>query len=442
MSGLTLWGRAGVPPLAGNGRFVGATAIDSLGTGLILAFTVIFFDRTTSVSLPAIGAAMTAARLLALPTSVVVGPLIDRFSARRVAAAGNLVSTLGYTGFLLADGAWTVLLVVFVVQVGHTAYWTSSGGLVALAAPESARTRWFGFVHALRNSGMGLGGALGAFAFALGDTRGLYLIAVANAASFLVAAVLLASWRPAHERSVAPARPAEPALPASAASAQRDDPGPRGYRTVLRDGRYALLLGTNLTLVFAQMLIKILLAIYIVEALDMEAWIAGTLIVVATVQVAVLQTYVTRHAEGHRIARVIAVAALLNALAFGIFAALYVAPQAVVLPGLFVAMTIFTFGEILGLPAIDSLSVALAPEAVRGRYLAVYQLSWTVGEVAAPLILTFLLARAAVLPMLFLLVLSLLALPLLRALEPRLPAAAPSPADAAPVDLGHPAPTH
>ena len=59
----------------------------------------------------------------------------------------------------------------------------------------------------------------------------------------------------------------------------------------------------------------------------------------------------------------------------------------------------------------------MAPSRIRGRYLAVYQLSWTVGEIAAPGLLTFLLAREAVLPMLFLLALSLLALPLLALLE-------------------------
>lgn len=400
-----LWARLGIPRLAGNGRFVGATAIDSIGTGLILAFTIVYFAKTTSVSLPVIGVSMTLARLLALPTSVVVGPLIDRFTGRVTAAGGNLVSTLGYLGFLFTDSSWSIVVVVFLVQVGHTTYWTSSGTLVVLAAPENRRTTWFGFINALRNAGMGLGGALAAFSFALGENTGLHLIVVANAVSYVFAAALLLLWRPAPHA----APPSEDAEPAAAPKAS--------YRTVIRDRYYTRLIGVNVTLVFAQMLIKVLLAIYIVEALDMGAWIAGTLIVISTAQVTLTQTVISRRLERYRTTRVIMAAALLNASAFGLFTLLYLTPDWLTLVGLFVAMIVFTVGEIIGFPAIDNLSVSMAPDAIRGRYLAVYQLSWTVGEVAAPGVLTFLLARGAVLPMVFLLVLSLVALPLLASLE-------------------------
>lgn len=396
----------GIPGLDGNGKFVSASAIDSIGTGLILAFTVVYFVKTTTVSLAAIGVAMTAARLFALPTSVVVGPLIDRFTARRTAVAGNLVSAVGYTGFLFAHASWSIVLVVFLVQVGHTTYWTSSQALVALAAPARIRPRWFGFVYALRNTGMGIGGALGAFALGLGSANGLHLITIANAASFVVAAVLLALWRPTRHDEVE-AQPAQ----AESGTAKAT------YATVLRDRGYTTLIGVNVTLVFAQMLIKVLLAIYIVEALRRGAWIAGTLIVVSTIQISSTQTVINRRMERYRPTRVIAGAALLDAVAFGLFALLCVAPGWSVIGGLFVAMSIFTFGEIIGFPVIDNLSVAMAPEQARGRFLAAYQLSWTVGEILAPGILTFLLASGRTLPMLFLLLVSLAAVPLLLVLE-------------------------
>jgi len=404
-----LWSRLGIPALTGNGRFVSATVIDSVGTGLILAFTVVYFASTTSVSLPAIGACITLARLLALPTPLAVGPLIDRFTARRVAAAGNLVSAAGYLGFLFTHDARSVVVVVFLVQVGHTTYWTSSAGLVVLAAPEDRRTRWFGFVEALRNSGMGIGGALGAFAFALGEVGGLRVIAVANAISFLAAGTLLSGWRPAR-------REAEGHHMAAGVAQSRGTAG-AGYRAVLRDRRYAVLIGVNATLVCAQMLIKILLAVYIVEGLDRGAWLAGALIVLNTVQVALTQTVISRRLEQHRATRVVAAASLLNAAAFGLFAILAATPDWAIVGGLVVAMMVFTLGEVIGFPAIDNLSVSLAPAHIRGRYLAAYQLSWTLGEMGAPTVLIFLLARDPVLPMAFLLALSLLAVPLLMALE-------------------------
>ncbi len=126
--------------------------------------------------------------------------------------------------------------------------------------------------------------------------------------------------------------------------------------------------------------------------------------------------------ERYRATRVIAVGAAANAAAFGLLALLDVAPGWLVVAGLFVAMIIFSFGEVVAFPAIDNLSISMAQPHIQGRYLAVFQLSWTAGQIAAPGILTFLLAREAVLPMVFLLGLSLLAVPLLLALE-RLPKA-------------------
>jgi MFS family permease len=416
--------KLGLPALAGNARFVVATAVDSVGTGLILAFSVVYFVKTTHVPLAQIGAAITLARLLALPTSVAVGPLIDRFTARRTAATGNLISFLGYSGFLLAHHSWSITVVAFLVQIGHTTYWTSSAALVALAVPPERRPRWFGFLYALRNTGMGVGSALAAFAFTLGAVTGLHLITISNALSYLVAAGLLFRWHPAAEPSADKAAVVVPDHERVDLDQEAVVPAPRtGYRTVLRDREYTLLIGVNFTLVFAQMLIKVLLAIYIVEALDRGAWIAGTLIVVSTVQIALTQTVLSRYMERYRVTRVVGCAAVLNAAAFGLFAALYTAPDRLVIVGLFVAMFIFTTGEIIGFPAMDNLSVALAPEFSRGRYLAVFQLSWTTGEVFAPVVLTYLLARGATLPMLFLLVLSLAALPALMVLGSRAEAA-------------------
>ncbi|MEV4945526.1 MFS transporter [Streptomyces sp. NPDC053755] len=407
----TVWQRLGIPRLKGNGRFVSASLIDSLGTGLIMAFTLVYFARTTSVSVTAIGAAMTVARLIALPASLVVGPLIDRFTARRTAAWGNLVSVVGYLGFLMAHSVWQIVVVVFLVQVGHTTYWTSSSGLVVLASPEDRRTTWFGFMTALRNTAMGIGGALAAFAFTLGEGTALHAIVVGNAVSYVLAATLLFLWKPVRRE------PREPTT-AAGAGGQAEQAG-ASYATVLRDVSYTLLIGVNATLVFGQMLIKVLLAIYIVDALDLPAWTAGTLIVVNAVQVSLTQTLVSKRTEGSRMTRVIMLAAVLNAAAFGLFAFLYTTPDAVTYAGLLLAMVVFTLAEVIAFPAVETLSVSMAPAHIRGRYLATYQLSWTVGEVAAPGLLTFLLARGEVLPMLFLLGLSLLAIPLLLVLERR-----------------------
>ncbi|MFF1902208.1 MFS transporter [Kitasatospora sp. NPDC058218] len=398
--------RLGLPDTSGRTGLVGAHLIDSLGTGLILAFTLVYFARTTGLSVTAIGAAVTAARLLALPTAIGVGPLIDRYGAKVVAAGGNALSALAFGGFLFAQQLWQIVLVCLLAQIGHVAYWTSSTGLVVLAAAEGERTRWFALVQTLRNTGLGLGGALGAVLVAGGGTGSLRLLVVLNAVSYVVATALLAAWRP---------EPAPVRAEARVKEAGVKEAG--GYRAVLRDRRYLLLVAVNLTFVFGSMILSMLLAVYLTEGLHREAWVAGSLLVLNGVQVVLTGNVVAGRLERFRPTRVLAAASLLNALAFGAFALVAAAPGWAVLAGLYAAMFLYNIAETMATPFREELSVSLADPALRGRYLAVYQLSWNVGQAVAPALLTLLLGRGAAWPWLFLLVLSLAAVPGLLRLE-------------------------
>ncbi|MFI6447008.1 MFS transporter [Kitasatospora sp. NPDC050543] len=417
--------RLGLPDTTGRRNLVGAHLIDSLGTGLLLAFTVVYFARTTTLTIAAIGAAITLARLLALPTAIVTGPLIDRYGPRAVSAVGNGLSVLAYGGFLLAQQAWQIVLVAWLAQVGAVAYWTSSTGLVVLAAEGGERTRWFALVQTLRNAGLGIGGALGSLLVATAGTTGLRALVALNALSYLAATALLTTWRPR------PAQRAEPARAARPAEAAPDEaPGGGSYGTVLRDGRYLLLVAINLCSVFGSMILSMLLAVYLTEGLHQQAWVAGSLLVLNGVQVVLTQSVVARRLERHRTTRILAAASLVNALAFGLFAALAAAPGWAVLAGLYAAMFLFNVAETMATPYAEDLSVALARPGMRGRYLAVYQLSWNTGQALAPALLTLLLARGAALPWAFLALLAVAAVPALLLLERLAGTAADRPAAA------------
>jgi MFS family permease len=73
------------------------------------------------------------------------------------------------------------------------------------------------------------------------------------------------------------------------------------------------------------------------------------------------------------------------------------------------AVLVFTFAEILQGPTINSLVVDLAPADAPGRHLAAFQLSWSLGQAAAPALLTWLLSRGAALPWLALVAVCVLA---------------------------------
>ncbi|MEU3492542.1 MFS transporter [Kitasatospora cineracea] len=407
--------RLGLPAEAGRHRpLIGAHLIDSLGTGLVLAFTLVFFTRTTDLPLTTVGAAVSAARLLALPAAPAVGPLIDRCGARKVAAWANALSALAHAAFLLADRGWLIVLVCLLAQAGQAGYWTASTGLVVLAAPDGGRTRWFALVQTLRNAGLGLGGAAGALLVGDGGAGGLRLLVALNAASYLVAALLLARWRPAP----VPAQPAPTAAVPAQRAAAAAVPERGGYRAVLADRRYLLMVLVNLSFVLASMVLSVLLAVHVTAALHLGAPLAGALLVLNGVQVVLTQNPVSRLLEGHRATRTAAAGAVLNAAAFALFAVLPGdGPRRLVLPGLVAAMLVYNLAETVATPGREELSVALAHPALRGRCLAVNQLSWNLGQALCPGLLTLLFAHGPSWPWLFLLATSLAAVPGLLRLE-------------------------
>ncbi|SEM59727.1 MFS transporter [Streptacidiphilus jiangxiensis] len=416
--------RFGLPDLRGNGRFVAANAIDSLGNGLMMSFPVVFFARTTSLSLVQIGTALTLGQLLAIPAPAVVGALVDRLGARRVVVAGNLVSAAGFALYLGAHATWAIIAAVLVVQCGGSAYWTSSRSLVVLAAREGDRAAWFAFTRALRNIGAGAGAAGGALALGIGSTAGLRGVVVADAASFVLAAWLLATWCPrsAHPdvpRTTTHSDPHSAPHPAPhPASAERRAPG-SGYLTVLRDRTYLRLVAANVSFVFAALMPSLLLAVYVTRTLRTGAWLVGVLIVVNTALVATVQTPAGRLTARRSRTRTVRLAAMLNAVAFAAFATLQWAPAWLLPLGAVGAMLLFTAAEVIGSTPMSELSVDLSRVDLQGRYQAAFQLSWTLGGAVAPLVFTILLSAGPTWPWVFLALTSLLTLPALVGLRDR-----------------------
>jgi MFS family permease len=110
------------------------------------------------------------------------------------------------------------------------------------------------------------------------------------------------------------------------------------------------------------------------------------------VGIALLQIPVTRLLTRYRRTRAAALGGGVFCVAFLSFAALgLISARTPVLIGVFAATLLFTLGELLHGATASALVASTAPEATRGRHLAVYQLSWAIPTALAPAVLTGLL---------------------------------------------------
>ncbi|MDF5819933.1 MFS transporter [Corynebacterium felinum] len=372
--------RVRVENLAQSKLLIASALMNSAGSGLMMAFLLIYFDRTTSVGLATIGVAITAGRTIAALVPAVIGSALNRIGPRKVAMLGDVITGFGYLMCLWVSES--VLLIVasqLLAQAGSHMFWTSSRGLVSLASQNKNMQTWFGLIGAIRNAGIGFGTLISSLAFSTKSPEVLHGVIVACAALYFGSTVALQRWKPVGE-----------------CNTHANDPEVHQKTTlwkVLADGPYLRLLVLNLGLVLAAMVISLVLAIYVSEQLGLPAVLAGFLVVGNTVVVALLSTHVADWTQKFSPHLNITIGYILNLTSFAVFwsaIAVVKVPIATVCV-ITLVMIIYTAAEMISTPASNVLSVTLAPQTNNGQYMAAFQMTWSVGMTLAPALFGWLL---------------------------------------------------
>jgi MFS family permease len=145
-----------------------------------------------------------------------------------------------------------------------------------------------------------------------------------------------------------------------------------GYGRVLRDKTFMVFLLATVLLVLVLIQVNGTLAVYLRDIHDVPEQQFGYILTLNAGIVVLFQFAVTRKIEGLPKYLVLAAGALLYAVGLSMYG--YVG-----LYGLFLlAMVIVTMGEMLIAPVGQAVATSLAPDDMRGRYMAVYGLSWAV----------------------------------------------------------------
>ncbi|MFF0288775.1 MFS transporter [Streptomyces sp. NPDC005262] len=364
------------PSMARHGRLVAAIVIDSIGTGVFIPVSMLYFLATTSLTLVQVGAALTTAGLLSLPAGPLIGGLVDRYGAKPVLQAANLAQALGFAGYLVVGQTWQIVICAWLNSAGRAVFFGCYGVTVTALAAPGQRERWFGLLGSVRNLGYALGGLLSAVAVSVG-THGVYAAIVAiNAMSYVTAFALM--------RAVPNARP----------QAGHDAAG--GWRRVLLDRRHLSLVGHQLCFAISLFALNIAIPVYTVDVLGLPGWTAGAVFTLNTLMVGFGQGIVVGWLGGRVRSRVLVAGHACFAAGYLLFlAADRVAVLALAVAVVLLGAGSYTLGEILGGPIASTVAAESAPDALRGRYLALNQLAVTLAGTVAPVAFSGLLSTGA-----------------------------------------------
>ena len=170
---------------------------------------------------------------------------------------------------------------------------------------------------------------------------------------------------------------------------------PGGYRVVLRDRAFVHLALVNVAMIaIGWGFFSWIVPAYADAELDVGARAIGLLLLANAATVVVAQVPIARIAEGRRRVVMLAVAAGLFVAASLLVAGARLGAPRTAFAVLIVAVVLVGVGECFHTTALIPLVAELAPDGLRGRYMAAMGLSWWVGLALAPTVGTVLLAAS------------------------------------------------
>jgi MFS family permease len=336
---------------------MGSTFIDSLGSALLFPFFALYVTRAFGIGLSQVGLIFAALTFFTIVGSTIGGGLTDRFGRKPMAIFGLVASALSILamGFVQKLTAFVplVLLAGLMGNIGGPA----RSAMVADILPEEKRAGGYGLHRVIFNLsyviGPALGGLLAAYSY-------LYLFLFDTVASLLTALViylLLPETKPVKLEGQIEETTTETF---------------KGYGQVLTDRFFmAFLTATMLmALVFSQLHGP--LSVFLRDVHSLPEQLFGWILSLNATMVVLFQFPITRRAEKYPPFIILAIGTLFLVVGMGMygFVSLYVL--------FLLAMGIVTIGEMLVAPVGQAIAAKLAPEHMRGRYMAIFDFAWSV----------------------------------------------------------------
>ena len=340
--------------------------VNRLGT-MFLPFLVLYLTRQLGFT-PGNAAAMIALYgAVGIAVSPLAGRLADRWGAERVMTLSLFSSGALLVLFPLARSHAAVAAMTVAIAVTAEAFRPANLSLATHVVPGESRKAAFSLLRLAINLGMSVGPAAGGFLAAI-SFPALFWV---DGATSLLAGLVLVFW------------PVGPG--ASAAREEAQPPPGNPLAAVLSDGRYLYFLAATLPVIFVFFQHEAALPLFLVRDLGRSPSTFGLLFSLNTLLIVFLEVPLNLATAGVAHRRTLFAGSLLVAAGFG----LYALPGG--LPAVVLGTVVWTFGEMVLLPGLSSYVADVAPAALRGTYMGLYSMTFSVGFALGPWLGTLLL---------------------------------------------------
>lgn len=342
--------------------------IDVIGNTLLFPFFSLYITQKFGVGMTQAGIVLGTFSAFGLVGSMIGGALTDKFGRKNLILFGLVFSAVSTISLgLVNDFAILIPLAVFIGLLSNIAG-PARQAMVADLLPEEKRQEGFGILRVVANISWIIGPTIGGF---IAD-RSYFALFILDAVISCIVALIFFFYIP--ETKPETSEEPESILKTFA-----------GYGVVLKDIAYVAFLFVSMWMGLVYQQLYNSLSVYLRDNHGFQPQGYGFLMSTSAITVILLQFTTTRLIKKQPDFLMMGLGVFFYMIGFGMFGfvtAFWLFAAAVV---------IITIGEMIIMPTASALAANFAPEDMRGRYMAVFGLSWaipaTVGPSAAGLIL-------------------------------------------------------
>lgn len=336
---------------------IGASFIDGVGGAMLFPFFTLYITAKFDLGMTQVGLIFGIFSVASVFGSTIGGALSDQMGRKGMVIFGLVASALSSLVMGVAD-----LLAFFMGAALFAGLFANAGGparqaMIADLLPEEKRAQGFGVFRVAHNLAVVIGPAIGGLLAAIS-----YLILfIGDAVTSIITATIVFVFL----------RETKPQL-GEGQIQQSTTQSLKGYGRVLQDSRFLVFMLASVLMVLVYMQMNGTLAVYLRDSHGVSAQGFGSIMSLNAALVVLFQFAITRRIEGLPPFLVMTAGTLLYVIGFSMYG--WVGTYALFL----LAMVVITIGEMLVAPVGQALVATLAPEDMRGRYMAAYGFTWII----------------------------------------------------------------
>jgi len=342
--------------------------LSTIGASMIWPFLMVYASERLHLPLTQTATLVTINAMASLIMTFIAGPIADRAGRKMVMVVSLFSNAVVY--LFLSHAATYMQFAVLMVMLGasNPLYRVGADAMLAdLIAPEK-RADAYSILRMSNNAGVAIGPSVGGFLAAASQYLAFY---IASAGLFIFGFLILFF--------------AVETLPTEGKEeTTRKKERWGGYYRVLKDWPFTTTIVNMIFGLITASLMWVLWPVYATKEMGVPKQLYGFIPTTNALMVVFLQVLVTQWTKRHPPLRMIALGMFFYALGVG----------SVVLGagfwGIWMSMVIISIGELIIVPTSSTYVANLAPADMRGRYMSIYGLTWSLSIGIGPLIGGFL----------------------------------------------------